>query len=144
MKSAILLLALTAAVLSSCTIAYKTGQTPDDVYFSPPRGQDEYVRVENNDEPRYQGQDYYEDRYIRMRVNNRYQWSYLDDYYFDNPYAYNYYGSYNNWSNPWNNYWAWNSYCNPYYNSPILIKSPTNYQSIPSRAVVFNPKSYLN
>ena len=45
MKSQILLLALTVAALSSCTTAYKTGQTPDDVYFSPARPQDEYVQI---------------------------------------------------------------------------------------------------
>ena len=46
MKSKILLLALIVAVLSSCTTAYKTGQTPDDVYYSPTRPQDEYVRTQ--------------------------------------------------------------------------------------------------
>ena len=51
---------------------------------------------------------------------------------------------YNNWYSPWNSYWAWNSYCNPYYISPIFIKNPVRFQQIPSRAVVFNPKSYLN
>ena len=50
MKRQILLLAITAAALSSCTTAYKTGQTPDDVYFSPTRPQDEYVRVEEKEE----------------------------------------------------------------------------------------------
>jgi hypothetical protein len=50
MKPAILLLVLSAVVLGSCTSAYKTGQTPDDVYFSPERQQDKYVDVkENND-----------------------------------------------------------------------------------------------
>jgi hypothetical protein len=46
MKSSVLLLALVVAALSSCTTAYKTGQTPDDVYYSPTRPQDEYVRME--------------------------------------------------------------------------------------------------
>jgi uncharacterized membrane protein YgcG len=35
MTSKILLLALSVAVFSSCSTAYKTGQTPDDVYYSP-------------------------------------------------------------------------------------------------------------
>ena len=46
MKLSYYSLALTVAVFSSCTTAYKTGQTPDDVYFSPVRQQDEYVQVE--------------------------------------------------------------------------------------------------
>ncbi|RYG51872.1 MAG: hypothetical protein EOO01_07675 [Chitinophagaceae bacterium] len=145
MRSYILFLALAALTFSSCTTAYKTGQTPDDVYYSPVRPQDEYVAVQQQDDRYYDGgPDYYTDRYLRMRLNNRYQWSALDDYYFTNPYAYNYYGGYSNWNNPWNSYWAWNSYCNPYYSSPIFIKNPIRYQQIPSRAVVFNPKSYLN
>ena len=52
MKRQILLLAITAAALSSCTTAYKTGQTPDDVYFSPTRPQDEYVRVKEKEDDR--------------------------------------------------------------------------------------------
>lgn len=145
MRSYILFLALAALSFSSCTTAYKTGQTPDDVYYSPVRPQDEYVVAQQRDD-RYDGgnPDYYTDRYLRMRLNNRYQWSALDDYYFTNAYAYNYYGGYTNWSSPWNSYWAWNSYFNPYYLSPIFIKNPVRYRDVPSRAVVFNPKSYLN
>ena len=62
MKSAILLLALSAIIFSSCTTAYKSGQTPDDVYYSPARPQDEYVKAQRNDN-RY-SDDYYEDRYL--------------------------------------------------------------------------------
>lgn len=152
MKSYIFLLALAVVAMSSCTTAYKTGQTPDDVYYSPVRPQDEYVRTENRDNRYYEGSDdYYTDRYIRMRIQNRYQWSVLDDYYFNNPYAYSPYAYYGNWSSPWNSYWAWNSYYNPYYSSPwhyyggspIIIKNPVRYTP-PSRAVVFNPNSYIN
>src|SRR6185436_18855803 len=67
MKRQILLLAMTAAALSSCTTAYKTGQTPDDVYYSPARPQDEYVRVEEKDEYRYDD-NYYHNRYCRNNV----------------------------------------------------------------------------
>ena len=76
MKRQILLLAITAAALSSCTTAYKTGQTPDDVYFSPARPQDEYVRVEEKEEYRYDDK-YYDDRYLRMKVHNRTRWDIL-------------------------------------------------------------------
>jgi uncharacterized membrane protein YgcG len=81
MKRQILLLAITAAALSSCTTAYKTGQTPDDVYFSPTRPQDEYVRVKEKEETRHRYDDeYYDDRYLRMSTKTV-QWSSLDDWY---------------------------------------------------------------
>lgn len=153
MKSPILLLAFAAIAFSSCTSVYKTGQTPDDVYYSPARPQDEYVRVEKNDDRHYQSSDeYYEDRYLHMRVANRYQWSYLDDYYYNSPYAYNYYSYYDSWNNPYNSYWSWNTYYNPYYtgycHTPyyggggIIIKTPSSYYVRPSRPIAFNPASY--
>jgi len=127
MKSQILLLALTVAVLSSCTTAYKTGQTPDDVYFSPVRPQDEYVQTEKKDDRRYQSrEEYYDDRYLRMRVSNRQRWSELDDYYYyGNRYDYSYYNSYD-LSNPWSPCTYWNSHYNPYYHSYVIVtpKSP--------------------
>ena len=151
MKSPLLLLAVAALVISSCTSAYKTGQTPDDVYYSPVRpgggASDEYVRAENNDDRRYHGSDeYYEDRYLRMRVQNRSRWSTLDDYYFNSPYAYNYnfygYNTYSSWSNPYNSYWCWNNYYNPYYSGVIVSKNPKAYLPPPSRPVAFNGSSY--
>jgi uncharacterized membrane protein YgcG len=150
MKSPILLLAVTVIVLSSCSSAYRTGQTPDDVYFSPAPSADEYVRVESRDNRAYRGTDQYynyEDNYLRMRVQNRYRWSALDDYYLSNPYAYNYYANYyGGWYSPFNSYWAWNNYYNPYYNpyygNIIIIKNPGTFRQIPGRPVAFNPNSY--
>ena len=52
MKSILPLLSL-LIVFASCTTAYKSGQTPDDVYFSPARPQEEYVRVEKEDDRQY-------------------------------------------------------------------------------------------
>ena len=120
MKRQILLLAITAAALSSCTTAYKTGQTPDDVYFSPTRPQDEYVRVEEKEEPRYD-EHYYDDRYLRMKVHNRTQWDYLDDWYSYERYGYSvnrYYGSY------YNPYTSWNYYYNPYCRNNVIAYYP--------------------
>jgi hypothetical protein len=121
MKRQILLLAITAAALSSCTTAYKTGQTPDDVYFSPTRPQDEYVRVEERDEPSQYDDDYYDDRYLRMKVQNRTQWAYLDDWYAYDRYGYRanfYYGSY------YNPYTSWNYYYNPYCRNNVIAYYP--------------------
>jgi len=98
MKRQILLLAITAAALSSCTTAYKTGQTPDDVYFSPTRPQDEYVRVKEKEEDQYRyDEEYYDDRYLRMKVHNYSQWNSLNDWYSYERYGYSanrFYGSF--------------------------------------------------
>jgi hypothetical protein len=135
MKSILPFFAL-AIIFTSCTTAYKTGQTPDDVYFSPARPQDEYVRVDSrNDDSEYRyndsryrrDEDYYNDRYLRMRVRNRYVWSELD-YYYSNPYVYNpyTYKRYNRYSydNIWNSYSYWNYYYNPY--SPVIVVNTKN------------------
>ena len=138
MKSTILLLAVFAAALSSCTTAYKTGQTPDDVYFSPARPQDEYVQVEKEDNTRrYRNDDeYYDDRYLRMKVHNRSRWNDLDDWYDYERYGVRgnyYYGTYNNPYNSWNYYYNPYTYYGNYY-------SPYSY---PGSIVILNPK-YVN
>jgi len=140
MKSPLLLLALIVVVaFSSCTTAYKTGQTPDDVYYSPATPEDVYVRAERKEQPKYEGStEYYDDRYLRMKVRNRTRWSDLDDwYYFGNRYNYSYYN--NSWSNPWSPYTYWNCTYNPYYHGVVIVnpKSPTY-----SRPRVFNLNTY--
>lgn len=118
--------------LFSCASVYKTGQTPDDVYFSPARPQADYVRVDeqNNDQRRReQTIDESEERYSRMRLRNRRQWSQVDDYYVD-PRAY-YYNPY--FVNPYAmQHWGWgadrmywNNWHNPYGNRVIVV-SPNN------------------
>src|SRR6185436_13204130 len=135
MKRQILLLAMTAAALSSCTTAYKTGQTPDDVYFSPTRPQDEYVRVEEKQDDRYQYDDkYYDDRYLRMKVHNYSQWSTLDDWYAYDRYGYraNYY---------------YGTYYNPYCQNNVIAYHPgyagqTSVAQNVQRPRIFNLASY--
>ena len=137
-------------LFSSCTTAYKSGQTPDDVYFSPTRPQDEYVRTETS-QPKYQyNEETEDDRYLRMKVRNRRTWSDLD-YYYSDPYAFNYYNRFNNYNSlyyntPWNLYSSWNYYYNPYnafynpyyynpYGSKVIVGS--------RRAPVYNrPRSF--
>lgn len=134
-------------LLSSCTTAYKSGQTPDDVYYSPAKPQDEYVRTENRQD-RYNYPDQSEDdRYLRMKVRNRNTWSDLD-YYYSDPYAFNYNyhnrfntfgGLYNN--TPWNYYSSWNYFYNPYnrfYNN-YNFYNPYGYGG--SKIIVVNPKA---
>jgi hypothetical protein len=92
------------SLLSSCSTAYKSGQTPDDVYFSPAANVNEYVAMENNDS--YNPENVpMNDRYLRMKIMSRSRWSAFDD---DNTY----------WNDPhWNNRTYFNSYSN--YNSPL-------------------------
>ncbi|MGC4036888.1 MAG: hypothetical protein QM764_13095 [Chitinophagaceae bacterium] len=166
MKPSILLLALTAITVTSCTSAYKAGQTPDDVYFSPQRPQTEYVNAKDNDEDPGYSDDYYGDRYLQMKVKNRYQWSDLDDYYYNDRYTYGM-GGYSGYSyynslymNPWSPVSYWNYYYNPYYSSfynpyysPVIIVgknygygSNYNYNNtvVSNRPRVFNLNTYNN
>lgn len=122
MKRQILLASLTALVLGSCTTAYKTGQTPDDVYYSPQREVDDYVRVDNRRDGRYQYDDeYYDDRYLRMKVSDRYRWSELNDWYYFDRYSYGYNYFYGSYYNPYN---SWNYYYNPYCPGNVVIVNP--------------------
>lgn len=144
MKRQILLLAITAAALSSCTTAYKTGQTPDDVYYSPARPQDEYVRVEDRKEEYRYDDDYYDDRYLRMKVQNRTRWDYLDDWYSYDRYGYRYNYYYGSYYNP---YTSWNYYHNPYCRNNVIIYHPgttTNVAQNVPKPRNFNVASYTN
>src|SRR6476661_4854444 len=119
MKSALPLFAFVLA-LASCTTAHQSAQTPDDVYYSPARPQAEYVaRTERQEPSRYEEQSD-DDRYLRMKVRNRRTWSDLD-YYYSDPYAYNYdryrfnpFGGNVYANTPWDYYSSWNFYYNPY------------------------------
>jgi hypothetical protein len=109
-----------ALFFSSCSSVYKSGQTPDDVYFSPARPQEEYVQMDQRDDKQYSNdEDYRDDQYLRMRVQNR-RWATLeDDWYSYNP---SYYYSYNNsifynspFYNSYHGFWNYSNY--PYYNN---------------------------
>ena len=140
MKSKILLLAVSVAAFSSCTTSYKTGQTPDDVYYSPVRPEEEYVSSSNPDSRQYRSGDdsYYEDQYLRMKVRNRYRWNDIEDpYYYSNRYNYtSYYNSY--FGNPWTPYTYWNTYYNPYCHGYVY----TNVN--PKAGVTYNAPRYFN
>ncbi len=123
MKTSILLLSLTIVVFSSCTTAYKSTQTPDDVYYSPTRPLQDDKQVRNQ-EDQYYTDDYYSDRYLHMKVHDRMLWSSLDDWYNFDRYSFGYY----NWNDfYYNPYVSWNYYYNPYCcchtNNYTIIKS---------------------
>ena len=117
MKKNVLPLMFALALFASCSSAYKTAQTPDDVYYSPGKVKEYAAATNENKEDQYsrnntsasQREDNYEDytsssedNYLRMKAQNRYQWSSLDDndYWYSPSYAYN-------------NYYGFNSF-NPY------------------------------
>jgi hypothetical protein len=71
----IVLLCIAVVLLFGCSSAYKAASTPDDVYYSPSRsikgsGHDNYDAYTSGSE----------DNYLRMKVQNRYQWDAIDDY----------------------------------------------------------------
>ncbi|HTL06652.1 MAG TPA: hypothetical protein VL307_00300 [Chitinophagaceae bacterium] len=123
MNTRILLLAVSMAALSSCSV-YKAGQTPDDVYYSPARVQqekDSYVEVRqekpgSNYQSYEQYQDSYrDDRFLRMSIGNPY---YMNSYNAYSGFDWRYNSFYNGFNygfnSPWNNYFAWNNFYNPY------------------------------
>lgn len=129
MNTKLLLLAITVAVFSSCSSVYKSGQTPDDVYYSPERS-----FVEEQKEERYEvRRDLYEDREIRMGIND-YRWRTFDTYYdySYSPYRYGYQHGY---------------YYNPYYCPyPVYNTVTVTKPIIPSNTTprVVNLGSYSN
>lgn len=127
MKGKFLLIILAVAALSSCSSAYRSGQTPDDVYFSPARTYVETKKENNNTETVRESA---EDRVIRLGIND-YRYRNLDYDYSYNPYRYGYdYGYY------------YNPYYYPYpvYNNPIT-PAPAKLNTTPRKA---NLNSYNN
>lgn len=111
-----------------CASAYRTAQTPDDVYFSEGTPQRESARARTTEQPDgyasyWEKQD---DDMLRMKVNNRDKWSAVDDIDYWQGYNNNYWVNYNtgfyspwamnswNQMNNWNNPWAFNSFNRPW------------------------------
>lgn len=169
MKRVLLFTTISVSLFTSCSTAYKAGQTPDDVYYSPART----VVSAKEEERQQQQQEQYEeyvssqdDRYLRMKVANRNRWNTLDDYeyWYDSRYDFcrNNYSFYNSYAynNPWNAGWqlgigyarpgwgygyglGWNNpmYTLIYYGSPKFTGS--GYTS-GSNLSAYRNKSYLN
>lgn len=122
MNFKLLLLAIATVSISSCSTTYKSGQTPDDIYFSPIRGIDEKDDVKKDDVRKNTNNRYveYDERVMRMSAYDR-RWRDLDDYY---DYSYRY--------DPYHYGYNYGYYYNPYYyKTPIYL---------PGYAVV-NPKN---
>lgn len=134
MSRLLLFTALAVTAFTSCSV-YRSGQTktPDDVYYSPAREGAAYVETEKKRDGYYRADDYssYDDRWLRMRVRDRYRWSAFDDYDWNdwryNSWAFNSY-SYNPYyfNNYWNSMYRWNSYYNPYCGGIIIVNPKVN------------------
>jgi hypothetical protein len=113
-----LLLILSIATFASCSTAYKSGQTPDDLYYSKPKVAVEQTVREDRNAGRYEED--YQDRQIRMAIRNQ-RWRSLD---YDNDYNCNY--------SPYNYGYNYGYYYNPYYypypvyNSTVKFVNPKN------------------
>ena len=153
MTAKILLFAFGVVALSSCS-TYKSGQTPDDVYYSPAKEVTAYVRVDNTDDRKSgnrsyneYNEDYRNDRFMRLSMYNQSRWGAFDDYYWNNNLMYNNYYGYNSWTNPWNSYYYWNSFYNPYCSPGYIITNPYKGSGMvypTSRATAYNYNAYVN
>ncbi len=117
MQSKILLFVLSVAAFSSCSTAYKTGQTPDDVYYSPVKIVAERKETKR-EEQRYEKTN--TDYEITMGIRDRRWRDFRNDYEYDNsPYNYCYCNCKNTgyYYNPY--YYPWAIYTiNPTYKVP--------------------------
>jgi hypothetical protein len=130
---------LSAVVFSSCSTAYKAGQTPDDVYFSPSLNRSEYVVMDEEDG--YRAEDVpMDDRYLRMKSMRRNRWSAFDDdymywndprwnslSYFNTFPSYGRMGMMGMGMNSFFNPYYMNPFSNMYYGQPFVIYNINNY-----------------
>jgi hypothetical protein len=147
MKNNYSLLVITlSALLWSCSAAYKNTSTPDDLYYSPAATTKPVVATEDKYESYTTSS---EDNYLKMKVQNRYQWDAIDDYSYwnDSRYDFGYsctpsrssmiwgwnfmpgfYGSFGfgMWSSAYYYGPTWYSWYSPY-NSIVYYKSPQTY-----------------
>ena len=155
MKNNLVYLLYITILLAACSPAYKTSQTPDDVYYSP--GQkiipaDDYETYSSSSD----------DEYLRMKVKDPDKWGSIDDYnyWYDSRYYHdNYYSPYTStlslsvgygayypsysynpyWYNPW---YSWYSpyYTVVYYKNPAVYYKPVHQYSLTG----YNNKNYNN
>jgi hypothetical protein len=122
MKNILLFTALSGSLaMVGCSSAYRTAQTPDDVYFSEGPPAREYVEQKKTPETPQEGYTSYwekqDDNMLRMKVNDRDKWNAVDDIDYWQGYNNNYWVNYNSpWSSPW-------SY-NPYTYNPHTFYNP--------------------
>jgi hypothetical protein len=132
MKSKFLLFAIVALAITSCSTAYKSGQTPDDVYYSPARFE-ENKDDDNKDDKQDQVNQTAEDRRVRQTIRDR-RWRDLDEY----DYTYN--------NSPYNHCYCnctnYGYYYNPYYNSAPIYSTTTIKNTTPRKINLSSYQGY--
>lgn len=132
MNIKILLFIVAAGALSSCSTAFKSGQTPDDVYFSPARVIEEDNTTDDRDEAK---EETCKDRQIQMSVYDRRWRDFDDDYdYRYDPYHYGY--NYGYYYNPYYCYY-------PVYISNVVISNPKNSVPRMTNLGSYHPSTYV-
>lgn len=148
MKDKFLPILLAGFFLASCSSVYRSGQTPDDVYYSPVR---EVAKVEEDNKEEEEAEDKTasaEDQYIKMKVRNRYRWNSIDDYSYWNDTRYNHCNCYCNTNsfgygynyNPYYNPIRYSTWNNPIY--PVFVFGGT--RNIKTSTSASNIKAYSN
>jgi hypothetical protein len=82
MKTNLLTVAVLLVFATSCGTIYEAGQTPDDVYYSPANGVNK-KELEREEEAKEQFDRYtevQEDRFLRLKLNNRFRFNCIDDF----------------------------------------------------------------
>ena len=171
MKHLLLLSVLSIGLFTGCSTAFKAGQTPDDVYYSPGR---EIASVNEEKKQQKEKEEYQEyissldDRYLRMKVAKRGRWSSLDnfDYWYDSRYDFSTYNHYSNlnpyasWNPGWNlslgygysgycpggRNWGWSSpiYTVVHYAVPSFSVGVGGGSNSGSNITAYRNKSYNN
>lgn len=123
MKNKLLLLAIAVVSFTSCSTIYKSGQTPDDVYYSPVRLVGETSKTETRYQERNYSQErnFSEERQIRLGMYDP-RWRNFDNDIFYNPYSFGFNHGY--YYNPY-------YYPFPVYNNVIVVGAPNPKNSTP-------------
>lgn len=163
MKHTFILLAVSALLFSACSSAYKAAQTPDDVYYSPAKEYTGSNDVTSTNRDRYQENiNTQDDRFLRMKIQNRDRWQTIDDYgyWYDSRYDFNSFNNYpysNNFNynryamNNWHTGYGFNTMFNPNYygyggyyaaSYPVIYyKNPKVYSGVTGKS---NLATYMN
>jgi uncharacterized membrane protein YgcG len=147
MTSKILLVALSVAAFSSCSTAYKTGQTPDDVYYSPVKPVEERQESRREEVRNERPNNDYE---ITMSIRDPRWRNFRYDYDYDySPYNYCYSNTtykgyyYNPYYYPWAIYTVSPTYRTPVNSTPRMVNLNT-YNGYNTRVATGKTNGTLN
>ncbi len=86
-----LMMIITAGLFTGCSSVYRSGQTPDDLYYAEGSSVTNNPYVNNQERDQYQEEvSTQDDNYLRMKVANRNRWGSIDNFSYWNDIRYNY------------------------------------------------------